>query len=427
MLDSNPTNKNWEIPTLITNFTNRLEAIKFSFETILEFIELNQNKLDEEWTNLVHPLLTQEKTETEIKVKLQVPFDQLPHFKKVSKSSLNYGLSSPLVKRTFIISLVSEFDIFLSQLIRIVFYIKPEILNALDKQISFKQILEFDSLDSVKEYILEKEIETILRESHTEHFKWLETKINIGTLRKFDTKVWEDFIELTERRNLFVHCDGIVSSQYVKVCKENSVHHIESIEVGKKLDVNKEYFHKAYSSVYEISIKLAHTIWRKLKPEEREEADADLNNLGFKLITEEEYNLAIILLNFALSEPIIKKSNLQAKFLFILNKAQALKWSGQVGEMEKLIHEQDWSVCSDEMNLAKAVLLDEFDKAAKFMELIGNNPEKLSIISYRQWPIFKKFRQTQQFKETYQKIFNEPFEMVTEISPLIVGADKEEE
>ncbi|MCT7977617.1 hypothetical protein [Laspinema olomoucense] len=427
MLDFNPPNKPWKIPTLIANFTNRLEAIKFSFETILEFIELNQNKLDEERIDFIKPFLTKEETDTELKLKIELPLAQLPNLSKISKSGLNYRLSSPLVKRTFIISLVSEFDIFLSQLIRAIFYIKPEILNALDKQISFKQILEFDNLNSVKEHILEKEIETVLRESHTEHFKWLETKLGFNTLRKFDTKVWEDFIELTERRNLFVHCDGIVSSQYVKVCKENSVDNIKSIEVGKTLDVNKKYFHKAYSSIYEISIKLVHTIWRKLRPEEREEADNELNNLCVKLIAEEEYNLAIILLDFAFTEPIIKPANLQAKFLFTLNKAQTLKWSGQSSKVSELLNKQDWSVCSDEINLAKAVLLDEFDKAAKFMELIGNNPEKISIIHYRQWPIFKEFRGTQQFKETYQKIFNEPFEMLTEISPFIVEADKEEE
>jgi hypothetical protein len=273
---------------------------------------------------------------------------------------------------------------------------------------------------------LEKEIESVLRESHTEHFKWLESKLGLNTLRKFDTKVWEDFIELTERRNLFVHCDGIVSSQYIKVCQDNKVN-VDITKIGKKLDIDKEYFKKAYRCIYEISIKLAHTIWRKLNPNERELADSYLNNVCVELIDNEEYELAIIFLNFAFTDPIIKKANLQAKYLFLLNKGQALKWSGQNEELKNLLNDQDWSICHDVIKLGKAVLLDHFDEATQIMKNIGNNPEKISTLHYRGWPIFKEFRKTSQFISTYEEIFNEPFHFETQTSCSINEKDYQTE
>jgi predicted transcriptional regulator YdeE len=45
------------------------------------------------------------------------------------------------------------------------------------------------------------------------------------------------------------------------------------------------------------------------------------------------------------------------------------------------------------------------------MKLIGNNPEKISIIHYREWPVFKEFRKTEQFLKAYQEIFNETFDL----------------
>ena len=124
---------------------------------------------------------------------------------------------------------------------------------------------------------------------------------------------------------------------------------------------------------------------------------------------------------------ISKKSILQTKLSFILNKAQALKWMGECGQSKKILASQDWSACSDKFKLAKAVLLDEFDTAAKIMMSIGNNPEKISILHYREWPIFKEFRKTKQFLEAYQCIFNEKFEMVTETSLPIIETDEQEE
>jgi hypothetical protein len=97
-----------------------------------------------------------------------------------------------------------------------------------------------------------------------------------------------------------------------------------------------------------------------------------------------------------------------------------LKWSGNKKESEDLLNAQDWSICHDEIQLAKAVLLDDFNKAAQIMKDIGNNPQKISILHYRGWPIFKEFRKTDQFLETYQEIFKEPFDIEAQISSSII-------
>ena len=395
---------------VINRFITRIESLKFSFQLIVNIIELNQKNAEQEFIGFTSPFLSQEQTETALKISLEMPYEKLLDFKVLGKKAFQYSISSPVIKRNFIISLVSEFDIHLSLLIRTMFCVKPETIHVSDKQLSFKQLLTFDSMDSAKEYLIEKEIESVLRESHNEHFKWLENRLGMKSLRNFDTPAWENFIEITERRNLFVHCDGIISNQYINVCTENKIN-LSNSKVGDQLDVSEEYFDKAYYCFFEVGVKLAHTIWRKIKPEEREIADETLNNLCLQLIIEEEYNLSNILLDFARSEPIIKNSSQQSKLLLLLNKAQCLKWTGDAKEYRNLLLQQDWSACCDEFKLARSILLDEYDESYKLMKLIGNNPEKISMIHYREWPVFKEFRKTEQFLKAYQEIFNETFDL----------------
>ena len=118
------------------------------------------------------------------------------------------------------VSLISQFDSFLSSLLSVLFEIKPEFVDTFDRKLDLSQITNLGSIPKARKYIIEKEIEGVLRGSHEEHFQYLENKLRIS-LRK-DLTAWPTFIEITERRNLLVHCDGVVSSQYISVCKKNN-------------------------------------------------------------------------------------------------------------------------------------------------------------------------------------------------------------
>ena len=51
---------------------------------------------------------------------------------------------------------------------------------------------------------------------------------------------------------------------------------------------------------------------------------------------------------------------------------------------------------------------------------IGASNKKIKASSYKEWPIFKELRNNEQFKQTYAKIFGEPFDAK---SPLIIKED----
>src|SRR5262249_39837500 len=153
----------------------------------------------------------------------------------VGKAETAYSI----VPETFVMALARQYDAFLGRLLRCLYLKKPELLNESDKQICYGNIIYFDSIDNAKECILVTEIEGVIRKSHAEQFAWMENKFKLK-LRE-ELAIWSTFIELTERRNLFAHCNGHVSNQYITVCKQHGIAAEHLPEVGKRLSVDDKY------------------------------------------------------------------------------------------------------------------------------------------------------------------------------------------
>lgn len=324
------------------------------------------------------------------------------------KDSLHFTAS--ILPRVFLIALVIEYDNYLAALIRRAFQIKPEILNALDRQIPFGRILDFASLEETKEYVIDEEIDAFLRMSHVEHFEWLEKKF--GVQLREGMECWPKFVEVTERRNLFVHCNGIVSSQYLSVCRKHDVSLPDTCTVGSEVNVDPAYFREARLCILEVGARLTYQLWSKLAPEQQLEADGSLNEVCYDLICTEDFELAIRLLEYGTKRIRYPRFALNdIELMLMMNLAQCYKWMGQQEKLEDMLCQMDCSALSSKYRLAKAVLLDEFDEAANEMVSIGSS-EKACKIAYKEWPLFREFRKSAEFADAYERVFGHPFDII---------------
>ena len=327
-----------------------------------------------------------------------------PEYRTVQRKLERIETATKQIARSFVVSLVSQYDSFLGALVRVMLYLKPGMINSSDRSMTFKELSIFSSIDEAKEFIVEKEVETLIRKSHSEQFDWMEKKFSIQ-LRK-DLASWPRFVEVTERRNLIVHCDCRVSSQYLAVCQSNGVQCAE-IKLGAELPVTRKYFTDAYECIFEVGIKLAQVLWRKLMPSQLNEADANLNQVTLELLNLGRYRLAKELLDFAAC--VLKKWASEAdRKVHILNRAQAHKWLGEEDACRKILDLEDWSAVENKFSLGVAVLRDDFDGAAQWMKKIGGQDTQVAD-GYRDWPIFREFRNLLQFKVTYKELFGKDF------------------
>lgn len=344
---------------------------------------------------------------------IKVPNNSFREWKRLARTYEHYALSRTLLPRSLLISLLAQYDAYLGRLLRAVFVRKPEILNGSDKKISFETLSQFASLEAAREHILEKEVEAILRSSHSDQFKWMEKSFDLPLTK--DLQSWPTFVELTERRNLFVHTDGVVSSQYIAVCKLHKCSLDESVKEGERLHIPQPYFQVANECIYEIGVKLGHVLWRKLFPEERAEADSNFIRLTFELIDHGKYDLAIRLLDFACND-FKKYANEANQLTLVVNRAQAYKWKGDDERCKKIMRAVDWTAKNDQFRLADAVLAEDWDKASKVMKRIGREGT-VDQVDYRDWPLFQSFRKHETFLSAYEVIFGEAFSAKSEVKP----------
>jgi hypothetical protein len=315
---------------------------------------------------------------------------------------------------------VSSYDAFLGNLVSALFRIKPELLKSSDRELTFSQLSDFGSIEEAKEYLLEKEVETLLRRSHSEQFDWLENKFAIKL--RVDLPIWPTFIEVTERRNLFVHSDGVVSRQYLKVCREHGVSLGAETKQGLRLDVPHPYFRLAYEALFEIGVKLGQVLWRKLKPTDAPDADANLSNLCYGLLKERNYRLAQKLLDFACS-PAMKHSDEKRRLIFLVNRALSYKWDNQPSKALEIVKSEDWTATGAAFRLAAAVLQDQFGDAISIMKTIGAEGE-IHKVHYKTWPLFKEIRKAKEFRETFEEIFGEPIGKAAPLKKESLNPDK---
>jgi hypothetical protein len=66
--------------------------------------------------------------------------------------------------------------------------------------------------------------------------------------------------------------------------------------------------------------------------------------------------------------------------------------------------------------LAEAVLLDDFDKADEIVRRAGTTGS-LRKSNYREWPLFREYRGSEEFQSTFEEVFQEPLNLFNVKSP----------
>jgi hypothetical protein len=318
-------------------------------------------------------------------------------------------LAQMLVPRGLLVALVSQFDAFVGALIRQLFTQRPELLDASGRTLTFSQLSEFGSIEAAREYVIEKEIESVLRENHIEQFVWLEGKFNVP-LRK-GLPAWPVFIEVAERRNLFVHTNGVVSRQYLEVCNKHACQLPDGVGLGHSLPLTREYFVAAHDCLLEIGVKLGQVLWRKIQPDDLEKADWNLVTVTYNLISEGRYRVACVLLDFG-TEVLKTHSKEMHRLTLVVNRAQAYKWTGDEEKCKKILDAEDWSATSRKFQLAQAVLRDQFKQACEIVKQMGGSEEGVDKHAFREWPLFKELRKSPEFTALFEQVFGEPLNKI---------------
>ncbi len=389
------------IASAIDKFLHRVWGIQYSAITFIpKVLDVHHENIKKMRAKLVETRkLLYNKDISVRKVGLKEVWNVYPKARRLIDSNI-----IEITVNGYFLSLFSAFDAYTGNLLSSIYLKKPALFNRLERSMTVSEMLQYDSLNNIKLIILQKEIESFRRDSYIEQFKDLESKFDIK-LKLF--KRWPEFVECTQRRNIFGHCDGIVSDQYLKICKKEGYLCPESLKVGDKLEISPNYLFKACELMMEVGLKLGQTLWRKVLPEELKEADRHLNKVIFDLLKREKWDIAQLFSEFAVNLP--RYSDDISKRIFVINYAIALKFGRKPKEAEKVLSKMDWSATLNDFKIAEAVLREDYDKAAIIMKRIGKGGELIHEYAYHDWPLFRKFRENELFFKAYESVYGHSF------------------
>ena len=396
------------IPSSVSSYIQTLRGIALTGETVLphtsKWIIAEKEKAEKRIAKFI-PGFPDPAEETTLELKTVREYAE---FREAARA-LNEVRSNRAVSvlaRALFMQMFSEFDVFSGSLLKGIYLKNDSLLKGVAREISLCNLLDYNDLDSVKKAMLEKEIDSFRRDSYVEQFASLEKKFSL-TLRKF--KEWGEFVELSQRRNLFTHNDGIVSEQYLLVCDREGHRFDIRPSIGDSLPVSMDYFNRAIRLLSKVALMLGFTLWAKVFPKEEEELQESLNDILYANLEQKRWSFVAELHDFALSEPMMRGATEINLRIRTVNIAIALKFSERSPDTLTVLHSLDWSAAYRDFKLAIAVLEDKFDEAVVIMKSIGRSGEIIDQAAYHTWPLFMKFREYPAFYETYQSIYDESF------------------
>lgn len=114
---------------------------------------------------------------------------------------------------------MTTFEGLVSQLIRKFYILHEEQVHLDKKSISYRELMQFDSVDvnDIKTYLIEQEITCRLYSGSEEWLDFFKKDLQLSF--SIIEKYRDNYIEISKRRNLFVHNGGVVNDIPIKPLK----------------------------------------------------------------------------------------------------------------------------------------------------------------------------------------------------------------
>ena len=306
---------------------------------------------------------------------------------------------SSLLPGLLLVGLATSYDVYIGKLIEMIVEVRPEILDAAEKQFSLRQLMEFKSFEDARSSAKQHIVDDVMRDNRQKQINWIATKLNLKL--DMNDAIWGEFVEICERRNLFAHSGGRINRQYLENCNRAKTN-LANASLDDLLEVSPKYLRRAIDVFYEVGVKIGIIVWRALVIEQREAADDFLAEAGYKLIKTRRYKLAQQMLEFGRSMPAV--SNERIKKQYIVNLANAYKLAGDSKKSSEILSAIDWTASAVDFQICVAAIKDDISAVTSLMKKIGPNGD-IKKRSYLEWPVFANVRKSDEFKSSYKEIF----------------------
>ncbi|MFB7863551.1 hypothetical protein [Streptomyces sp. NPDC056069] len=186
----------------------------------------------------------------------------LAHFVQTAARYAYAGSREDMTRRALLVSLISSFEVLFGRLARVVYMKNKAALNDSDHSFTLEQLAQFDSIEGAREFLIERRLAALLRESIDGWERWLVRACGGLSMTALPVD-WPGIRESFARRNLIVHAESIVNQIYLDTVRGLNIPGDTPVK-GKKLTVSSEYLKEGAERILALGVILASEISRKL-------------------------------------------------------------------------------------------------------------------------------------------------------------------
>ena len=308
------------------------------------------------------------------------------------------------VRQAIFSGLVSSFDELLSALIRTMLRERPDIIKSMKQTVAIEDVVNASDFQQFQTGLIENIVKGISAETRSEQFRWLEKYAGSPDIKTV-LKSYSRFIEVCERRNLYIHNDGRVSEDYIARILKVGLK--PEKDLGQRLPIGQAYFREAADALLEAYVLVSQSCIRSLNKSAsrsfKEETDTIYNNCVYEQIKSKRFESGIRLAEMLLADNSIKDL---ARRMTIVNKAIAYDKMGRQKERDATLDSIDWTSAMPEFSISIAAIKGDVAEVCRLIPRLVES-ELLDVNGYYSWLAFDNVRHSSEFWEKLTEVYGE--------------------
>jgi len=335
-----------------------------------------------------------------VQIKSQVVGECLLKLLKEATTHVREDIHRELLNRSILMSLVSYFEVLVSELAHAFYRIAPDSILTDDKVLSVKELKKFSSVDEALRFIVSHRVEELLWGDINDWEKFFYSRMKIDMKMILDN--WAQFEEYFQRRHIMLHAGGHVTERYLSnVDWEKLRPYMNKPALGTKLDITDEYLENSINAFEICGLLLCQEVWRKLIPgdnEHRFSSDSGLLDVIYQRLLGRQWYVSEYLSAWGDKDP---EASEEGILICKFNRWLSIKRQGRWSDVEKHVENFDCSAKNIKYSIARASLLEQSDEFFHLLpKVIGTD---IPISALKEWPILDEMRNDPRFSEVLKK------------------------
>ncbi len=307
--------------------------------------------------------------------------------------ALPKSVGAKFLHSSLLMILVGELEVFINFLARACFEVNPGALEQGDKSFKWSEIAGLETIDDVRDLLVDQTIDNLLRGSMIDWIKFFENRFHLAEVKAARTF---ESLEAVQRRHCVVHNGGTASQQYLDHLDQFPL----DVSVGDPLPVDSAYIARAADTLYLVAYSLTWALGVKLNPEKEwsEWLLTELTNRTMILLQEQRPHVVVRIVESAPLNQMKGEDPEYCALVLRVNRWIALKDLGKFNTVRHEVEQFPVAMLDNSFKLAKMALLEENEAAYDLAQsMIRDGQLKLSHLLT--WPLLRGVRQVARNRE----------------------------